>query len=293
MNKNTDKNTIKITINITDKISDNDEKNIIKMLLSNKTEYFYNKLTNEEIQEILKHYKNINKCIIQSIKSTYIKEHIIFGFENLKKNITSIIDDYKTMNILKLSLKYKNTPLTILRVIFQSSMSKDKVKQIFKNPSVLNDYDFSQFKLAIDNDFYSISDNKQMQEAINFEYKIEDFLNKNNIHYKTQNMLSEEQIKQYGVAINTPDFLITDRKGSNSQSRISDKLLINNHEINWIDAKNFYGSNSKFIIDKIKKQIKKYINTYGNGCIVFSCGYNDKLHFDNVLLLSYKDLNNN
>ena len=48
-------------------------------------------------------------------------------------------------------------------------------------------------------------------------------------------------------------------------------------EIKWIDAKNFYGANVKFVYEKIKDQTKKYINNYGNGLIIFSHGYSDNL----------------
>jgi hypothetical protein len=273
-----DNDITKIIIKQTDIIQNSIEKQILKLLLKNKSKYFYNKLSEKEIKIIIDEINNINECVIKSIKSTYIKEQIIISHSNLKQNIQKIIRDYSKNNILKLSQKYNNSPLTILRLIFQSSMSKDKVKKIFKNPLVMNNYDYEQFNMAKDNDYYSVSSQKQMEEATHFEHKIEKFLIKNNIKYKTQEILSNEQIKQFGIAVNTPDFLITSN------------LIINNEKINWIDAKNFYGSNTSFVIKKIHKQIQKYISEYGNGCIIFSCGYNSKLKFNHVLLLSYNDL---
>ena len=88
-------------------------------------------------------------------------------------------------------------------------------------------------------------------------------------------MLTEEQIKLYGKPINTPDFLI-----------LSD-LFINDKKINWIDAKNFYGANTFLINKKIKKQVSKYINQYGFGCIMFSLNFSEKLKFNDVLLINF------
>ena len=61
-------------------------------------------------------------------------------------------------------------------------------------------------------------------------------------------------------------------------------------EIKWIDAKNFYGSDIEFIVLKIKKQIKKYLESYGSGCIIFNYGFNSKLSFQDVLILDYDSL---
>ena len=83
---------------------------------------------------------------------------------------------------------------------------------------------------------------------------------------------------KFGKAINTPDFLITS------------EFIINNKKINWIDAKNFYGSNIEFIISKIKKQIKKYLESYGSGCLIFNYGFNSNLLFQDVIILDYESL---
>ena len=69
-------------------------------------------------------------------------------------------------------------------------------------------------------------------------------------------------------------------------------MYFNNIKINWIDAKNFYGSNIDFIKKKIKKQIKKYTDTYGSGCIIFSLGFNEKLKFENCIIIDYNTIKN-
>ena len=150
---------------------------------------------------------------------------------------------------------------------------------MFLASNKLTIYDQEQFKLAEQNDIYVTLDQvEQGDESIKFEKLIEEFLIKNKVDYKTQDQLTEEQKIKYGKAINTPDFLITS------------ELIINSKKVNWIDAKNFYGSNIDFIVSKIKKQIKKYLDTYGSGCIIFNHGFNSKLGFNDVLILDYDSI---
>ncbi len=287
-NTSSDINTTIITVINNNKINDKDEKYIINLILTN-NKNIYNRLNDNEINNIINDVntntdnKYINlKCIINSLKSTYITEKIMTGYINLKNNVQKIIKDYnkhdEIHDILYLSKKYDNSPFTILRVIYSKRCSKEKIKQIFKNPSILNKYDYAQFMLALENDYYGIFHEIQTTESIKFETKIEKFLTEKSVNFLTQNALSEEQINKYGYAYSTPDFLI------------KSNLVINNVKINWIDAKNFYGANMHFIKKKIKKQIEKYINNYGSGCIIFSCGFNEKIKFDDTLIICYEDL---
>jgi hypothetical protein len=136
--------------------------------------------------------------------------------------------------------------------------------------------------LAIENDVYALIDQSQIQkDSEKFELDIKKILDQNNIKYKTQEELVVEQIKNHGMPINTPDFLI------------KSDLYINGRKINWIDAKNFYGSNVPFVSDKIKKQTEKYVKTWGPGSIIFSLGFNEKLHYNNIILIDYRELEKN
>lgn len=221
---------------------------------------------------------NINPKIVISINSSFMKNYIIEHYNNLSKYSNKILNDYNNINVLKLSEKYDLSPVTIIKFIFEKKYNM-KLSKIVKNIKILNDYDKKQLHTATNNDaYYTLDQTNQQQEAINFEKKVEDFLIKNNIKYSTQEQLSEEQIKKYGKAVNTPDFLI------------NSEFSIDGMKIHWIDAKNFYGANIRFIKNKIKKQVIKYIDEYGDGCIVFNLGYNEMLKIDNVMFVSYEDL---
>ena len=198
----------------------------------------------------------------------------------LISNFKKIIHDYENkIGILVLSEKYDGSPLNIMRVILSKNNSKERVKKLFNNPKLLNDYDYEQFLIAKENDDFALVNQDTIQEhAMNFEKQLEEILIKNKVKYKTQEDLTQEQIKSHGKAFCTPDFLI------------ESELTINGNQIKWIDAKNFYGSNTNFVKSKINEQTKKYIKNYGNGSIVFNLGFNESYSNPNILFLSYNSL---
>ena len=67
-------------------------------------------------------------------------------------------------------------------------------------------------------------------------------------------------------------------------------MYINDIKINWIDAKNFYGSNIRFTKQKTIKQISKYINEYGTGTIIYKLGFSDKLEFEKTVLMGFDEI---
>jgi hypothetical protein len=277
-------NSKKININIKNIIPDKIEQFIITKI-NKKPPSCYGKITDNELNQINKYILNsyninLNLHIIASIKSSYMKNFIIKNHYNLDKNSKLILQDYSKEGILKLSEKYNLSPMTIIRFIFDKLYHK-KLKELLSN-NILSNFDKEQFHIAEENDIYvTLNQNDQSEQSILFEKHIEDILIKNSVDYKTQTQLTNEQVIKYGKAINTPDFLI------------NSELIINSKKINWIDAKNFYGCNINFMVSKINKQIKKYLDSYGPGCIIFNHGFNSKLSFNNVLLLDYDSLVDN
>ncbi len=259
------------------------EKFIIRRLDKNPPKS-YAKISDSELSKIYKQSVNrfpsdsslITDQLIKSIRSGYMKNHMITRHSNLKKNKDKIISDYKNgLDVLKISGMYDISPLNILREVFLDKY-KTKLSKLILNPNLMSEYDYFQLKEAIDNDEYALIDNTQVfKDSIEFEKKIENFLKSNSIKYKSQEELTKEQIKSHGKPINTPDFLI------------KSDLYINGFKINWIDAKNFYGSKIPFVKDKIKRQTLKYLHEWGPGSIIFSLGFNEKLKFTNILFIDY------
>ena len=261
---------------------------IEKYILNNlelKAPNSYAEISTQELDNIIlkthKHFKNykdiISEELIKSIKSSYMKNYIIMHNNNIYKNFKNIIKDYNNkINIIKICKKYDISPLNLLRQIFKYKYNK-KISKLLKNNNELDKNDIKQLNIAKKYDIYaSINQDEILNEANKFEEKIGNILKYYNIKFKTQKELSEEQTKTHGSPINTPDFLI------------ESELYINNIKINWIDAKNFYGANTLFIIDKINNQTKKYIDNYGSGCIIFNLSFNSKLNFNKILLLDFE-----
>jgi hypothetical protein len=266
------------TLRLDDKCSllDDIEKYIIKH-----THKTFRRLTDEELNKVRQKVTNkfhidISTNIISSINSSYIKNFIIEKYYRVNKYKNRILSMYPNYDIIKISKKYGISPMTIMKIIIENKYHKN-LSEV--NNSNVSEIDFTQFKIASNYDnYYQLNQQDVSKESKEFEIKIEDILKKHDIKYQTQDDLVIEQTKIYGKPINTPDFLI------------KSDLIINDKKVNWIDAKNFYGSKTKFVINRIKKQIKKYISSYGTGCIIFNYGYNSLLSFDNVLILCYESL---
>lgn len=243
----------------------------------------YRKLTDKQLDKLNNYIKkkklDINLNDILSIRSAYMTIKIIKDSSKLESSMNKINKLYKKgIKLSWISRKYDLSPILILKNIFSNNFSKEKIKDFFygKQLNKLNKFDLEQLNFAKENDIFNkVNQTEQIKNSENFEFEIQKFLVKNKIKFKTQNELAKEQIKKYGKTINTPDFLI-----------LSD-FYINDKKINWIDAKNFYGANTFLIKKNIQKQIKKYIDEYGFGSIIFSLNFSEKLYFDNVILINF------
>jgi hypothetical protein len=222
------------------------------------------------------HTKNFSIQIILSIRANMMREHMIITHRKIISKEKLIISDYNSGTDLKeLVIKYDGSPLNLLRIIFQYKYHK-KLNKIIKNKQILSSHDKTQLDWAISHDAYAlINQDEILTKSNEFEDKIAYLLDRLNIRYKTQSELASEQIAKSNIATNTPDFLILD------------ELYINEIKINWIDAKNFYGSKSKFMIKKIKSQTSKYINSWGSGSIIFNLGFNSDLKIESILMIDY------
>ena len=214
-------------------------------------------------------YNKINKKTLKSMIILHTQNKIIKNYSKVYKNKKKLYSEYnKKINILDLSVKYNISPLTIFRIILKvRGFNKNKIKNIISQ-GINDPYDNKQLKLAIKNDYYTgINKEKQLQKSLEYENKIQKFLDKHNINYETQ----DDLIKKNSLL--TPDFLI------------KSNLQINNKNIYWIDAKNFYGAYTRINIYNLQKQASKYNNAFGSGAFVFSKNFSDKLKIKNTLLL--------
>jgi hypothetical protein len=265
---------MKINLKFNNNIIDiDDEKKISKILFKQK--YPYSNISDKTINKILEINDNITLNLLLSLKSAIIKNNIIKQHHNLIKNEKEISEEFIKNNILLLSKKYNTSPITIIRIVFKyRGLNNKEIVNLFKKNELMNEFDKKQFLLALKYDMYGFVDEKEkLDESLLFEKKIEKILKSNNVIYETQeNLMKQQQID--GHVFSTPDFLI------------KSELYINDKRVYWIDAKNFYGANTPFIIKSITKQTDKYIKLYGDGCIIFNHGFSSKLMFKNIVLIN-------
>lgn len=245
-------------------------------------EHMYQKVLNKFTNTSIPIPKYFCKEIILSIRANLMRNHMILNHKKVLSYKYNILKDYGNgMGVLELSTKYDGSPLNLLRLIFAETYRK-KLTQLIKKNKILSSRDKKELDIAISNDLYAlINQDKVLKKSTDFELKIQKILDSNNIKYKTQEQLAQEQIKKSNIATNTPDFLILD------------DLFINGKKINWIDAKNFYGLNTPYIKKRIKHQTKKYLDAWGPGAIIFNLGFSSKLIVNDILFIDFYSFEKN
>ncbi len=132
-----------------------------------------------------------------------------------------------------------------------------------------------------------------LESARIFEVATESFLKKSKIHYLTEKdqwKVAKESNQTLNV---TPDFLLpkpivlrkiqrnTGKRGNSNQSR----SVLEERTIHWIEVKMYYGASSiphgsKGAVGSVLKKQKAYVDTFGEGAILFMMGCGEKLAAD-------------
>lgn len=180
------------------------------------------------------------------------------------KFINNIINDSKNIkNIPDFFNKYPLPPMEIIRIMKQHGSYID---------SKILDY-------AINNDSETAHTYKTiLVNSEKFENDLINYIKTNypKIKFKTQNMLVDEQVNQFGKAVLTPDILFDEP--------ILFKVDGYSQLVRWIDAKNYTLINIPFIISSIEKQAEKYTKHYGPGALIFHHGVSDIRIKDTLIL---------
>jgi hypothetical protein len=160
------------------------------------------------------------------------------------------------MDILAAVKKYKVPPLTIMKFMPVSKAGPllEKLKKM---------------------DIYTYPDEQDAaRRAAEYEEKLGKLIK---IPYYTQDEIQDYQKEKYGRAIATPDFLFKKPTASGTM---------------WIDAKNFYAANIRFMKKKILEQAQKYVKMFGPGIMVFSKGYNETYSLPGTKFMGIEEFKN-
>mmetsp|Transcript_13804 Transcript_13804/g.21328 ORF Transcript_13804/g.21328 Transcript_13804/m.21328 type:complete len:465 (-) Transcript_13804:117-1511(-) len=213
-----------------------------------------------------------------SLRQILLQQKAMFRHQVMQRQSNRLYKEYKDgKSVIELSESVDCPPLNVFRMILaKMKVSKAKIKESFKDPKkLLKKREQNELKHAQNRDAISSFDQAQMIEyADAFEDTIATFLNKKGIAFVRQNQLQEEQTREFGKNILTPDFLLLDA------------VTINGKNVTWIDAKAFYGANIPFNVKRMKKQLSRYIDHWGDGAVVYLQGFSETLTLNRCLFLN-------
>lgn len=212
-----------------------------------------------------------------SLRQWLLIEKAIQRHWHLQRIAVQVAADYEQgWRVLDIVKYYDLPPIACCRAILkQRGHSPARVKQAIARPAeVLDADDASEVETAKRNDLVGGQDEVIRQLARQFEVTMTAFLGDAGIPVLTEAQQREQQSPD-APAQPTPDFLICDPRG----------ILVNGHVVRWIDAKNFYGSCTRFMQSKLRQQARCYLECFGPGAFVFSHGYCEDFSIPGVIAL--------
>jgi len=256
-------------------ISESDEKAIADKFVKG----WYGPMDGQEIEQMRDHIKSTQMSILQviSLRSAYLQQKVMYRHQILKKQAKNAYNQYKKgVNVLDLAKDLDQPPMNVFRIILsQMKWSKAQIKRTLRDPHQFETRERKEFLAAESSDIVSMVNQVEIQKnAEIFEDVLSAWLKGKKIRFVRQKQLESEQKKEFGTAVLTPDFLLLD------------SVLINGVPCHWIDCKAFYGANLQFTIKKTNKQMKRYINHWGSGAIVYLQGFSEKIKISDCLLLN-------
>lgn len=202
-----------------------------------------------------------------SIHHLLVKEKIMTSIRRINGNINKISQEYRTIDILKLSYKYDHPPLNLLRSIFiNNGYDEGDIYDAFAGreaPSArFRGRDLHQFILAAANDADTVINQQAAARRADVNEQVfVNYFRDMGCNIKTQNDLTSEQMAKHGRAVITPDILFVE------------PIIINGAQVNWIDFKDYVGTPISFMLRSNVKQYKKYNDHYGAGLVCYRLGF--------------------
>ena len=228
-------------------------------------------LPEERVKEIADQLEGMQISLEQalSLRAALNQEKSVYSHSKLMRRSNEISRRYDSgESVIALSKRFDAPPVNTFRAILTGrGWTKTRIKDTLnKNPSKLNQRDREQFELAESVDRVSSVNQTETQNAAEvFEEILCDYFDKLGVRFRRQEELHNEQKRNEGRAIITPDLLFLD------------DVRINGVPCAWIDAKHFFGADLKFPKKKTQKQVDRYSAEYGHGALVYRHGFCESL----------------
>lgn len=235
-------------------------------------------LSDERVAEIGEMVGDLDMTLDQalSLRSALLQQKTVYSHGQLQARGKAIMRLYREgMSIVELSKKFDFPPMNIFRVVLKEmGWSKSRIKETLRAPSKFKERERNEFKSAEAADRVSNVDQSETHSRADiFEDILADWFEEQGVRVRRQSEMVKEQMAEHGRPVNTPDLLFLDH------------VEINGEPVAWIDAKHFYGADVNFQRKKIVKQAGRYVDTWGQGALVFRHGFCENLYIPGTVLL--------
>ena len=235
-------------------------------------------LPDERVAEIGEMVDNLDMTLDQalSLRSALLQQKTVYSHGQLQSRGKALVRLYREgVGIVDLSKKFDFPPMNIFRVILKEmGWSKSRIKETLRSPSKFKERERNEFEAAEAADRVSNVDQSETHvRADLFEEILADWFEDQGVRIRRQPEMVKEQMKEHGRPINTPDLLFLDH------------VELNGEPIAWIDAKHFYGADVDFQRKKISKQATRYVDSWGQGALIFRHGFCSNVHIPGTVLL--------
>ena len=235
-------------------------------------------LDDDRVEEIGKIVDDLEMTLDQalSLRSALLQQKTVYSHGRLQSKGKNLLRLYKEgLGIVDLSKKFDFPPMNIFRVILKEmGWSKSRIKETLRAPSKFKQRERNEFEAAEAADRVSNVDQSETHSRADiFEDILADWFENQGVRVRRQGEMVKEQMQEHGRPVNTPDLLFLDH------------VEINGEPVAWIDAKHFYGADVNFQRKKIVKQAGRYVDTWGQGALVFRHGFCENIHIPGTVLL--------
>jgi len=235
-------------------------------------------LPDDRVAEIGRMVDDLDMTLDQalSLRSAMLQQKTVYSHGQLQARGKALYRLYREgVSVVDLSKKFDFPPMNIFRLILKEmGWSKSRIKETLRAPSKFKQRERDEFEAAEAADRVSNVDQSETHSRADiFEDILADWFENQGVRVRRQGEMVKEQMAEHGRPVNTPDLLFLDH------------VEINGEPVAWIDAKHFYGADVNFQRKKIVKQAGRYVDTWGQGALVFRHGFCDNLHIPGTVLL--------
>jgi len=221
----------------------------------------YDRLNHPKDIKILSQKLGLNEEFLNVIYTQKTVRDITRKFYRVKNRSHLMLRDWRRgERIIKISKKWNFSPiLTGLFIFLEQGFSKKQFWKYVRNPDQIEDKRLKHEILEIVKADYVYSpwaSEKQYQRGLWGESLLKEWLDKQNLEYRTENDLRGEYPK-------TPDCLF------------DEPIKLNGWEINWIESKASFGDHVE-IKKNMRKQLLPYVDLFGQGLVVYWFGFIDE-----------------